>query len=101
VDHACGVDGHQALGQPGRQRQHLIGRQRSVAVYLLGQRRTRDIGSGQPRRRAVQVRFDHQRGKRAAHLPGRGGIVPETGPELVILGQFGADEFHRDKLPVR
>jgi len=100
VDHACGVNGDQAFGQPRRQPQHFIDRQRSVAVDRLGQRRSSNIGGSQPRHRAIQVRVDHLRGKPAVHLPGRGDLLPEPCTELAIRGQFGADDFHRDRLLV-
>jgi hypothetical protein len=100
VDYAGGVDGDQAFCQPRPQPQHFIDRQRSVTVYRLGQRRSGDIVGSQPRHRAVRVRIDHPRGKSAAHLPRRGDLLPEPGPEYVIRGQVGADDLYCDRSPV-
>jgi hypothetical protein len=101
VDHARGVDGVQAFCQPCRQPQHLTDGQRSAAAYRLGQRRSSDIVGGQPRHRAVRVRIDHQRGKRAAHLAGRGDLLPEPCPELTIRGEFAPENLHRDRFLIR
>jgi hypothetical protein len=101
VYHSRGVDGAEASRQPGRQRQHRIDGQRSVAAHRLGQRWSSDISSGQPRHRAVQIRVDHERREHAAYLPGRGDFLPELRPELGICGQFGPDDLDRDRLPVR
>ncbi len=57
-----------------------------MSAYRIGQRRPGDIGRGQPRYRAVQVRIDDEGGEQAAHLPGGLDLAPEPGPELGVVG---------------
>jgi hypothetical protein len=72
-----------------------------MVTHRLGQRRPSDITRGQPRHRAVQIRVDHVRGERVAHLPGRGDFMLEPSPKVGIGGQFSPDDLYRGWLPAR
>jgi hypothetical protein len=96
VHHAGRVDGAQALGQPGGEREQRADRQRSVVAHRLGQRRPGDVGRGQPGHRAVEVCVDDERGEQAAHLLCGRDLPAEPGPELGVFGQFGPDDLDRD-----
>ena len=97
VHHARRVDRGQALGQARGQRQQGPGGQRPAAPDRLGQRRAGHVRGGQPGHRGVHVRVHHQRREQAAHFPGGGDLAAEPGAELGIGGQFGVDDFHRDR----
>jgi hypothetical protein len=101
VHHSRGVDGDEALRQPRGQRQQRRLRQRPVAVDRLFQRGARDVGGGQPRHRAIDVRIHHHGGVHAADPPRRGYLLAEPDAELAIGGQLSADGLHRDRPPAR
>jgi hypothetical protein len=97
VHYARGMQRVQAFRQPGRERPYVIGGQRPVVADLFGQRRPVDVRRGQPRHRTVQVRVQHRRDERSAHLAGCGHLGPEPG----IHGHVSRDDRHRDAFPIR
>ena len=94
VHQVHGVHVAKAFGQPGGQPQHGRNRQRPLLADRLGQRWSRDVRRGQPRRRGVQIRVDHRCGERGTDLAGRRDLSPESG----IGGQLGRDRPHHDRL---
>jgi hypothetical protein len=101
VHYSGGVDGAQALRQPGGQREQRADREWSVAAHRLGQRRPGHVGCRQPRHRAFRVRVDDERGEQAAHLLRGRDLLLELGAELGIFGQLGPDDLDRDGPPAR
>ena len=85
--------------RPAARRQHRGHRQRPLRRHRLGQRRPGHVRRGQPRRRRMHVRVEHQRGEPPADVRGRGHLPGEPLPESGLLGQLRADDFHRRQRP--
>jgi hypothetical protein len=101
VHDARGVDGAQALRQPGRQRHQGTVRQRPALRDRLGQRPADDISRRQPRHVAVQIGVEHGGDEGSAYCPRGVHLRPELGPEPWIGGQLGPDDLHRGRDPGR
>jgi hypothetical protein len=104
VHHTRRMNVPQPLGQPSRQPQpggQLQPGQPLVLTHPLGQRRAFDMRHRQPRHVAVQIRVDDRRHEGPVHLPGRGHIGPETGPEPGIASQIAPDDPYLDFAPAR
>jgi hypothetical protein len=101
VHDARGVDSAQAFRQPGRQRHQRTARQRPAVPDRLGQRPADDIFRRQPGHVAVQVRVDHRGNEGSAHLPRGVDLRPELGPEPWVGDEFGPDDLHRGRGPIR
>ncbi len=99
VHHASRMDGSQAFRQSRCQRQHRGCGERPVIFHSVGQRRAGDVGSSEPRHRAVQVRINQQRCEQATDLACRLDLAPEPGPELAVGSQVGPDHLNRDWPP--
>ncbi len=99
VDQAHPVDGLQRLGDPGRQPQHRLDRQRPGPAGQPGQRRRRDVGDGQPRHLGGGVGVHQGRRVHTADLPGGCGLPGETLPEAGLLHHVGAHRLDRDQQP--
>ena len=99
VHDARGMDGTQALGQPGRQHQQGTAGHRPVLADRVGQRLPGHERRRQPRRVAVQIRVAHGGDQDSAHLARGVDLGPEASTERGIRGQFGPDEPDHDTLP--
>ena len=97
VDEAAGVDRHQRLGQPARERLHPTGRQRAGRVDRLLQRRSGQVLRGQPGMLRVRIGVDDRGRERTTDLPRRLDLAGEPGPEGRVTGQFVANHLHRDQ----
>ncbi len=99
VDQPGPVHLAERLGQTGGQRPDRRRGQRAVPVDGLPQRQARHERGGHPRDGRLAVRVHHRRGERPGDPPGRGHLVPEPLPEVLVLGQLRPHHLHRDGPP--
>lgn len=96
VHHTGTVDVAQGLREPGHEPPQLPGRHGAVPLDVLREGRAGDEEGGHPGPGAVGVGIDDGRGEGTADLPGGGDLLPETPPELGVLGELGVHHLHRE-----
>jgi hypothetical protein len=97
VDDAGGVDGLQRLGHPGDQSSCGGGGEGPVLGDGVVQRRSGDVGGGQPGLVGVGVRVDHGDGVEAVHAARGGHFLLEAFAEGLVLGVLAVHELDRHR----
>ena len=90
-----GVDGLEGLGDAGDQPEdHGLGH-RAVPGHRLLQGGPGHVGGDQPRGRGGRIGVEQLRGVQPVHPPGGLDLLPEAGPEILVVAEFGPDDLQR------
>lgn len=93
MDHSGGVDGLQRLGDPGRQREDLVGGQRPPFTDGLLEGGPGGVGRGEPGFPGVQVRRNDGHGVEPLDAPGRRDLQREPLAEFRVRGVRTVDDL--------
>ncbi|GAA1104899.1 hypothetical protein GCM10009605_45210 [Nocardiopsis composta] len=98
MDDAGAVDRGERCGDPHGQAVQGAAGHRSVGLDGLGQVGAGDVLGDDEERLALQAGVEHAGGGEPGDAAGGGDLPGETAPEVLVVGEVGVDQFHRDLL---
>src|SRR5690606_21803273 len=98
VDDAGAVDRGERRGDPHGQAVQGAAGHRPVGLDGLGQVGAGDVLGDDEERLALQAGVEHAGGGEPGDAAGGGDLPGETAPEVLVVGEVGVDQFHRDLL---